>query len=247
MIKIESLTVKYGSFTALSNINLEIGDDEIYAVLGPSGCGKTTLIYALSMIIKEFEGRVLINDKPIKNSDVRIGTVLQNYGLLPWKNVYENALLGIEIKDKEKADKLYSEYIIKELGLEDLKYKYPNSLSGGQMQRVALARSFILKPQILLMDEPFSALDAITREKMQELFLNIWMNNKVSTVFVTHSIEEAICIGKKIVILSKSPGRILKIINNPLFGLKEPRLSSDFYNLSLEIRKFIKEGWSIEK
>lgn len=247
MIKIENLTVKYGSFIALTNINLEIGDNDIFAVLGPSGCGKTTLIYTLSMIIKDFEGKVLINDKPIKNSDVRIGAVLQNYGLLPWKNVYENSVLGIEIKDREKADKLYAEYILKELGLGDLKYKYPNSLSGGQMQRVALARSFILKPQILLMDEPFSALDAITREKMQELFLNIWMNNKVSTIFVTHSIEEAICVGKKIVILSNSPGRILKIMDNPLFGLKELRLSKDFYNLSMEIRKYIKEGWSIEK
>lgn len=246
MIKIENLTVKYGSFTALSDINMEIGNDEIFAVLGPSGCGKTTLIYALSMIIKDFEGRILINDKPI-NERIRIGTVLQNYGLLPWKNVYENAVLGIKIKDKEKADTLYAEHILKELGLEDLKHKYPNSLSGGQMQRVAIARSFILKPDILLMDEPFSSLDAITRERMQELFLNIWVKNKVPAVFVTHSIEEAILVGKKIVILSNSPGRILKIIDNPVFGDKDLRLSKDFYYILMEIRKFIKEGWSIEK
>lgn len=250
MIKVDNLTVRYkndrGSFTALSNINMEVGDKEIVSVIGPSGCGKTTLVYVLSGIIKEFEGSVLVNNMVVNPSRTRIGVVLQNYGLLPWKNVYENSILGVKIKDKEKFDKHYAEFILNELGLIDMKEKYPNRLSGGQMQRVAIARSFILKPEILIMDEPFSALDAITREKMQELFLNLWVKNKVSSVFVTHSIEEAVYVGKKIIILSNSPGRIIKVIDNPIFGTENPRLSRDFYNIIMEIREFIKEGWKIE-
>lgn len=248
MIEIKSLTVKYkndrGSFTALSNINMEIDDGDIYAVLGPSGCGKSTLIYVLSGIIKNFEGSVLINNAPVNPKTHKIGVILQNYGLLPWKNVYENAVLGVDIKYNGKIDKHYTEYLLNELGLLEFKSRYPNSLSGGQMQRVAIARSFILKPEILLMDEPFSALDAVTREEIQELFINIWKKNRVSTVFVTHSIEEAVYVGRKIIILSKCPGRIIRVIDNPIFGRKNQRLSQEFYNLIMNIREFIKEGWS---
>ncbi|QCX34403.1 ABC transporter ATP-binding protein [Caloramator sp. E03] len=250
MIKVDNLTVRYknnrGSFTALYDINIEVGDKEIVSVIGPSGCGKTTLVYVLSGIIKEFEGSVLVNNMVVNPIRTRIGVVLQNYGLLPWKNVYENAVIGAKIKDKEKFDRHYAEFILKELGLIDMKEKYPNSLSGGQMQRVAIARSFILKPEILIMDEPFSALDAITREKIQELFLKIWVKNRVSSVFVTHSIEEAVYVGKKIIILSNSPGRIIKVIDNPIFGIENPRLSPKFYSIVMEIREFIKEGWKIE-
>lgn len=251
MIEVKNLTVSYkndkGSFTALSDISMEIGDEDIYAVLGPSGCGKSTLINVLSGIIKHYEGTVLVNQEPVNPALQRIGVIFQNYGLLPWESVYKNAILGVDIKDAGKVDKKYVEYLLKKLEIYQLKDRYPNTLSGGQMQRVAIARSFILKPDVLLMDEPFSALDAITREETQELFLKIWKENKVSTVFVTHSIEEAVCVGKKIAVLSKSPGKVLNIFKNPLFGQKNPRLSKEFYEIVMGIREFIKEGWFDEK
>lgn len=248
MIDIVNLTIKYQTedsyFTAIENLNLQIKDGEICAIIGPSGCGKSTFLYALSGVLNGYDGTILIDGHRINVNQHRIGLVLQDFGLLPWKNVYENAVLGLKIKDRTKQyNSEYVEYILRELGLYDLRKRYPNQLSGGQKQRVAIARSFILKPNILLMDEPFSALDAITREELQDLFLEIWNKNKVSTLFVTHSVEEAVYIGQKIVVLSPSPGKVIKIIDNPLFGGKNLRMKSDYYLLGMEIRKFIKEGW----
>jgi NitT/TauT family transport system ATP-binding protein len=122
--------------------------------------------------------------------------------------------------------------------------RYPKELSGGQKQRVAIARAFILKPDLLLMDEPFSALDTITREEMQELFLNIWQENKVTTVFITHSVDESIYLGRKIAVMSPSPGRIVKIIENTAFGLENLRFKDEYHDMSKKIRKIIEKSWS---
>ncbi|MDI6601172.1 MAG: ABC transporter ATP-binding protein [Thermoanaerobacteraceae bacterium] len=244
MIEIEDLTVRYrhkdGFFTALEDINLTIDDGDICAVIGPSGCGKSTLLYVLSGIIKDYEGKVLIDGRDVDPAGQRIGLILQDYGLLPWRTVYDNALLGLKIKDGGKGDIKYVRYIMEQLGLDGLAGRYPGQISGGQRQRVAIARSFILRPDILLMDEPFSALDAITREETQDIFLKIWDRYKVSTIIVTHSIEEAIYLGRRIVILSPSPGRIVKVMDNPLFGMDDLRLKNEFYMMEMEIRKIIK-------
>ncbi|TZE83601.1 ABC transporter ATP-binding protein [Calorimonas adulescens] len=244
MIEIKGLTVRYRQrhrcFLALDNINLTINNGDICAVIGPSGCGKSTFLYVLSGIIKEYEGNVLIDGKHINASEQRIGLILQDYGLLPWRNVYDNVTLGLKMKGGYKGDTEYIQYIVERLGLRDLLDRYPGQLSGGQRQRVAIARSFVLRPSILLMDEPFSALDAITREEMQDLFLKIWNEYRVSTVLVTHSIDEAIYLGRKIAILSPSPGRIIKIIENPLFGTEDLRIKNEFYEMEMEIRKIIR-------
>ncbi|MBZ4665690.1 ABC transporter ATP-binding protein [Mahella sp.] len=244
MISIKGLTVKYetsgGIVTALSDIDMSIADGDIVAIIGPSGCGKSTLLHVLAGIIGDYEGQVLIKGQPVNPREQRIGLILQDYGLLPWKTVYENAVLGLKIKG-EVIDQVYAEYILKRLGLADMASRYPNQLSGGQRQRVAIARSFILKPDLLLMDEPFSALDEITRESMQDLFLDIWRQYKVSTLFVTHSIEEAIYVGHRIVVLTPSPGRIQDRIDNPLFGMDDLRLSDDFYHINMQIRRMLKE------
>jgi len=246
MIEIKDLSVKYKSrkeeVQALSNLSFNMDAGDIYAFIGPSGCGKSTLLHVLSGIVKDYTGTCNINSEKIDAKLHRIGLVLQNYGLLPWKSVYENAVLGLKIKS-EKTDG-YENYILERLGLGELANRYPKELSGGQKQRVAIARAFILRPDLLLMDEPFSALDAITREEMQELFLNIWKENKVSTIFITHSVEEALCLGRKIVILSKRPGSIVEIIDNKVFGLDNLRNRDEYYSMSKKIRKTIEESWS---
>jgi ABC-type nitrate/sulfonate/bicarbonate transport system ATPase subunit len=246
MIEIKDLSVKYEGnkelVLALDKLNINIETGDIYTFIGPSGCGKSTLLHVLSRIHKAYTGSVLIDGNNINPEVHRIGLVLQNYGLLPWKNIHDNALLGLKIKG-EKADG-YEKYILDKLGLKDMLKRYPKELSGGQKQRVAIARAFILKPDLLLMDEPFSALDAITREEMQELFLKIWRENKVTTVFITHSVDEALYLGKKIVVLSPCPGKVLKIIENRAFGLDNLRFRDEYYEMSKEIRKTIEKGWS---
>jgi NitT/TauT family transport system ATP-binding protein len=246
MVEIKNLSVSYKSrkeeVQALNNISISMKPGDIYTFIGPSGCGKSTLLHVLSGIVKDYTGTCEINGRKIDSKLHRIGLVLQNYGLLPWKTVYESAILGLKIKG-DKTDG-YENYILEKLGLAELANRYPKELSGGQKQRVAIARAFILRPDLLLMDEPFSALDAITREEMQELFLKIWKENKVSTIFITHSVEEALCVGTKIVILSKRPGKIVDIIDNKVFGLDNLRYRDEYYNMSKEIRKIIEESWS---
>lgn len=246
MIEISGLTVRYknekSTATVLQDININIEKGEICTLIGPSGCGKSTFLKVLAGIIKDYEGTVLINGNPVEPEKQRIGLIMQDYGLLPWKNVYDNAVLGLRIKNislKQNID--YIDYILHKCGLTDLKFRFPGELSGGQRQRAAIARSFILKPDLLLMDEPFSALDAITREEMQQLFLEVWKDTGVSTVFVTHSIEEAVYVGSKIAVIASMPGRIIRVMDNPLVRKQDLRLQKEYYNFSLELRNTLKK------
>jgi len=249
MLKINELTVCYKSrnniVNALGPISISIDDGDIYGVIGPSGCGKSTLLHVLGGVITDYSGEVILKEQKIGPKTHSIGLIPQNFGLLPWKNVEQNCLLALDIKGK-KGDingKERASYIMDKLDIASLKHRYPNELSGGQKQRVAIARSFIMNPDILLMDEPFSALDALTREDAQELFIDIWNQYRITTVFVTHSIEEAIYMGKKIVIMSEYPGTIVEIIDNPLFNTENIREKEDYIKISKHIRSIIKEGW----
>lgn len=249
MIRIKDLSVVYqsgeGCYSALKNINLELCGGETCAIIGPSGCGKSTLLKVLAGIIKTFDGEVEINGQPIRPRNQRIGFIPQNYGLLPWKNVFENIRLGVKIKNpKNDDDNERLAILLEQLGLRGLENRYPRELSGGQQQRVALARAFLLKPDLLLMDEPFSALDAMTREEIQHVFLDVWKQHSVSTILVTHHVEEAVCLGQKIIILSVSPGTISTVIDNPLFGVEDIRNHQDFFRLCRELRNKMKEDWS---
>ncbi|MEN6392161.1 MAG: ABC transporter ATP-binding protein [Syntrophomonas sp.] len=243
MISIKDLSVSYQgkneNTLALDRLTIDIGRGDIYTFIGPSGCGKSTLLYVLSGILRDYEGQVTIDSQPINARTQRIGLILQNYGLLPWKNVYHNIMLGTKIKNGQKSLDEYGRYIVDQLGIEHLLSRYPRELSGGQQQRVAIARAFILKPDLLLMDEPFSALDAITREEMQELFLKIWKQNSVTTVFITHSVDEALYLGSKIVVFSSPPGRIMEVIDNPCFRLDNLRFSDEYYDISMKLRTIL--------
>lgn len=249
MIEIENVSVKYRTendiYTAIANVNLTIPDGGTCAVIGPSGCGKSTLLKCVAGLIPDYEGRVLINGEDVNPKTQTIGFMPQNYGLLPWKTVVDNIRLGMKIKKApELLDRNVIKRLMRQLGIEGLGHRYPVELSGGQQQRVALARVFALQPDVLLMDEPFSALDAITREEMQDIFLRLWRKFNVSTIFVTHYVEEALYLGQKIVVLSAYTGGISQIIENPLFGGKDIRQQPEFFEMGLRLRNLIKKDWN---
>lgn len=248
MIAIEDVSVSYElngkRVSALEHLNLKVEKGAICAMIGPSGCGKSTLLKVIAGLYNNDSGTVLINGSVPDPKKNRIGFVPQQYGLLDWATAYENAVLGLKIKgDSLAAEKENITSTLTDLGLTKLLKKYPLQLSGGEQQRVAIARAFLLKPQILLMDEPFSALDAINREKMQSLFLSLWEKHAVTTVFVTHSVEEAICVGQQIALMTPSPGQIARIVDNPLFGREDLRLRKEYYDLAVELRRMAGEIW----
>lgn len=221
MLAIDNLEVKYGNTEALKNFSLTINDGEIYSLIGPSGCGKSTLLKVLCGIIKEYGGKITFNGKIFSAKDISIGYVPQQYGLLEWKTVKENIFLPFKLNKNKVLRENEAYEIIRSLEIDDLMERYPSQLSGGQKQRIALARAFISQPDILLMDEPFSSLDTFTSEASQQLFLRLWEKYKVTTLFITHNIHEAASIGKHIVMMSKSPGRIIYETENPLFNVSE--------------------------
>ena len=232
-------------YTAISGINLTIPEGGTLAVIGPSGCGKSTLLKAIAGLIPEYEGTIKINGDEVNPKKQTIGFMPQNYGLLPWRTVIDNIRLGMKIKRApELLDRKVLKKLMRQLGIEGLGHRYPTELSGGQQQRVALARVFALQPDVLLMDEPFSALDAITREEMQDIFLKLWQKNNVSTIFVTHYVEEALYLGQRIAILSASSGNINRIVDNPLFGGKDIRQNPEFFEMSLKLKNSIKKDWN---
>ncbi len=221
MLSIGHLSVKYGDTEALNDFSLSIRTGEIYSLIGPSGCGKSTLLKVLCGIIKDYDGEISLNDKTFSPKGTSIGYVPQSYGLLEWKTVKENIYLPFKLSPDKSFKEPEVNEIIHSLEIEDLMDRYPSQLSGGQKQRVALARAFVSQPDILLMDEPFSSLDTFTSEVSQRLFLRLWEKHKVTTLFITHNIHEAVSIGKHIVIMSKSPGKIIHEVENPLFNISE--------------------------
>lgn len=216
MIIAKHVTVQYGNHKILQNFSLTLESRCLYTLIGPSGCGKTTLINLLSGLIYPLEGSVHVDDVPLNPKKACIGLIPQNYALLAWKTVKENLLLGCRIKNKTFPNDLF-QYLLDSLHVREFLDQYPHELSGGQRQRIAIMRALLLKPDILLMDEPFSALDAFTREELQDLFLSLWNTNPITTLFVTHSIEEALYLGEHILIFNPHNRSGLKEIDNPCF------------------------------
>ncbi|MBU3103466.1 ABC transporter ATP-binding protein [Clostridium gasigenes] len=250
MMQIKDVSVFYESkkekVEALRHISFKAENDDICAIIGPSGCGKTTLLNVLSGIIKNYEGKVLLNAEELNPHIHKIGFIPQNFGLLPWKTVKKNCLLPFKIRGeivkKETVEKM--DLMMKRLNINEFQNRFPSELSGGQKQRVSIVRTFLMKPDLLLMDEAFSALDAIIREEAQELFLEIWNENKMTTFFVTHSIDEALYMGKKIIVMSNTPGEIVEVIDNNLFNNKNYKIDKDYSKLFSHIKNLIKRGWN---
>lgn len=247
MIKIENLTVYYENTKAVDDINLNIEKGSIYTVIGQSGTGKSTVLKVLAGINKNYKGNVYFDESKLDPKRNCIGYIPQNYGLIDWKTVEQNIYLSSKIKyGKKNIDKEFFKKLLKELNIEKHLKSYPRNLSGGEKQRAAIARALLLKPDLLLMDEPFSALDLLTREDAQRLFLDVWRQHKVTTMLVTHNISEAIYLGQKIIIISQSPGKVEKIIDNELFGKDQSEYSDSFRNMELKIRKLLKGEKSYE-
>ncbi|MNW43238.1 Taurine import ATP-binding protein TauB [compost metagenome] len=250
-LDIRNLTVEYqGGQAALKSVDLFLPEHSIYTILGPSGCGKSTLLRSIAGLIKTYHGEISYNGKALHGQDqVLIGLVPQNYGLLPWKTVQSNIRMAMRISNSGTLTKQQQEQRItnwlESMGIADLAHRYPLSLSGGQQQRVAIARAFAISPQIMLLDEPFSALDAITREEIQRIFLGSWNSLPTTTLFVTHDVEEAILLGEKIIMITSNKEDPLIVMDNPLFSIKpeEKRDSEQFFQLSKEIRKVMQEKW----
>jgi ABC-type nitrate/sulfonate/bicarbonate transport system ATPase subunit len=225
MISLEHVDFYYPQHSPLfSDFNWEVNKGESWAVLGPSGCGKTTLLYLLAGLHFPTHGRLLINEQPIHQPRPQTGLILQDYGLLPWATVRQNIQLGLRLRKFYGPDGKHSPTIptphlsieawLERLGITDLAHQYPHRLSGGQRQRTAIARTLILHPDLLLMDEPFSSLDALTREGLQNLTLDLWREQGFTFIIVTHAIEEAACLGQKILVLSKPPHHTVKVVVN---------------------------------
>jgi len=226
-----------GRVEALRKIAFSANKGDICTIIGPSASGKSTLLYILAGLLPFETGGVLINGKRPFPGQRTTSLILQNFGLLPWKTIWDNVTLGLVIRRLPKSEiREKGEKILVEMGLAGLSERYPAELSGGQQQRVAIARSLATEPELLLMDEPFSSLDALTRESMQEVLQNILQTRGLTVLLVTHSIEEAAFLGHRIIVLTAHPGAVYRIFDNPRAGSPDYRKSDDFFHLSTQLR-----------
>ncbi len=240
MIQLKSVNKRYSGTLILQDISFNLESGKTLSIIGPSGCGKTTILYMIAGLIQPSSGYISLNGNEIKGPDSRTAFILQDYGLLPWKTVSENVSLGMRIKKypKQKIESA-SEQILTGLGIIKHKDKYPATLSGGEKQRVAIARALSTEPEILLMDEPFSSLDTLTREKLQQTIYDIHERRSLTLITVTHSIEEAVFLGDTVLVMAGGPGRVIAAIDNSSRRKKDFRNSKEFYSACGSIRGMI--------
>ena len=245
-VRIESLEVVYSGVRrqvpALGPLDLALADGEPISVIGPSGCGKSTLLLALAGLLQPTAGRVFVGGSEVAGTRLHTALILQDFGLLPWKTVFHNAALGLEMRGMPRIDVARrTDDALERLGLAEFANAYPGELSGGMRQRVAVARALALEADLLLMDEPLSALDALTREDLQNLLLELWRQRAHTSVLVTHSIEEAVFLGRRVIVLTPRPGRLAHVVENPEMGSEGFRATEAFYARCAELRALLAE------
>jgi ABC-type nitrate/sulfonate/bicarbonate transport system ATPase subunit len=252
ILLLQDLTFQYGnSLPVFEKFQWQVMRGEAWAVLGPSGCGKSTLLYLLDGLYFPTQGTVQVDGQALNRPRPQTGLIIQEYGLMPWATVRQNAELGLRIRkfygpDGTHAPQGYLPSVdvdpwLVRLGLLEIQNKYPGQISGGQRQRTAIARTLALKPDLLLMDEPFSSLDAPTREGLQHLTLELWAEQQLTLVIVTHAIEEAVVLGQKILVLSQPPNREAILIENPGAGTPEYRETDAYRRLCKDLRSRLGE------
>lgn len=216
-IHLDAVEVRFGDHVALAHVDLDVYDGEFMCLLGPSGCGKTTLLNAVAGFIEPSGGRLEVNGHPVEGPAPDRGVIFQEYALFPWWTVERNIQYGPRLRGiRGRQLKAISDNYCRIVGLEASTTRYPRQLSGGMRQRVAIARALANDPAILLMDEPFGALDAMTRHTLQEELLKIWEAERRTVIFVTHSIEEAVFMADRIVVMTAHPGRVKQVIENKI-------------------------------
>ncbi len=255
MIVVENLHFAYGDGTRLfSDFSFGVAQGEAWTVIGPSGCGKTTLLFLIAGLNKPGGGAVYVGDEKIVRPRPSTGLVLQDHGLLPWATILDNTRLGLKIRKFYGPDGKHSPkhlqidgakgeervlYWLRWLGIEHLKNMYPSQLSRGQRQRAAIARTLVLEPDLMLMDEPFSALDAPIREELQKVMTGFHRESGLTSLTVTHDIEEAVVLGEKILVLGNGCNSRAHIINNHLAGEVDKRTSPEFIARCEELRELL--------
>lgn len=246
-LSIEGLGVTYasarGRLPAVNNLSLSVADGEFVAVLGPSGCGKSTLLNIASGLLAPSRGKVQIQGRPVTGPRRDVGIVFQQPTLLPWKTVLQNVLVPVAAMGLSTADSLARAHeLLRLVRLEGFEHHYPNELSGGMQQRVGIARGFMHDPELLLMDEPFAALDAMTREHMTDELQAMWMHSGKSVLFITHSIPEAVYLADRVVVLSERPGTVVDVIDVPLPRPRtlETLASPVFNDICNRLRRFFR-------
>lgn len=231
------------TLTVLNDFNLSINEGEFLTILGPSGCGKSTFLNILAGLDRQTDGEITVDGVPLHGVNKNIGVVFQGYALFPWRTVLANVEAGLEIRGVKKKERreIATKYLTL-VGLKPFLHRYPHELSGGMRQRVAIARALAYNPDILLMDEPFAALDAQTREILQLELLKIWDLNKKTIVFITHSIDEAIFLADRVAVMTRRPGKVKEIVDMtlPRNRTVDIRNSEEFADL----RKYL---WNIIK
>jgi len=218
MLRIAHLNARYAGQPVLQDINLQLDNRELLVVLGPSGCGKTTLLNLVAGFLPVESGSITLDNQPVTGPGAERGVVFQHEGLLPWRNVLDNVAFGLQLAGMLRpARETIARKLIRQVGLEGAEKRAIWQLSGGQRQRVGIARALATNPQLLLLDEPFGALDAFTREQMQTLLLTLWRDSGKQILLITHDIEEAIFLASELILLSPGPGRIVERLR-PDFG-----------------------------
>ena len=254
-LKIDNVYKEYqgrnGKTIALNGVSLDIKENEFICVVGPSGCGKSTLLNIIAGLLEPTSGTVTLDGKVIEGTGVERGVVFQQYALFPWRTVLKNVMFPLEMKKVPKAEaEAIARKYIKSVGLEGFEKSYPKELSGGMKQRVAIARAYAANPEVLLLDEPFGALDAQTRVQLQTELLETWEKEKKTCFFITHDVDEAVILAQRVIIMSARPGRIKKIVDidipyprtqatktDPRFLELKSEIWNQVYQEFLEVRK----------
>jgi len=227
------------TLTAIEEVDLTISQEEFVCVLGPSGCGKTTLLRLVAGLDLATSGDILLDGEPIRGPNPKVGIVFQEYSLFPWRNVLDNVAFGLEMMGVGREERYHrADQYLELVGLSQFSRSYPSELSGGMRQRVAVARALALDPVVLLMDEPFGALDAQTRNLLQKELLEIWEKTKKTIMFVTHSVDEAVFLADRLIVLTTRPGRVCEVIPIDLDRPRD-RTSVEFAQLRRKVLDLI--------